>query len=201
MFQRRYARGATLAAVIAVLALLGLSSAPASAAGCDRACLSGLITQYVDALVAQDSSKLPLAKEVRFTEDAKNLTLGEGLWKEKVTKGTFRQDYLDVAKQVAAAHIQLRQGDNNVLLCLLLHVTDGKIAGVETLIERLTPESRFKPTEFVKEIRGMNDPIPAGKMSNHKIKPTTTMANSASPIKPRKSRKDSDGLVKVVCII
>ena len=46
---------------------------------------------------------------------------------------------------------------------LLLHVKDRRIAGIETLVQRITPEGRFQPTELGKPVKGMNDPVPAGK--------------------------------------
>ncbi len=154
---------APAAAVAGLLAVLSLSPGPASAAQCDRACLGGLITRYVDALVARDPSKLPLAADVRFTEDSKLLKLGEGLWKEPLRKGTFRQDYLDTSKHVAASHVQLLEGKDQILLSVVLHVKDANIAGVETLVQRVAPDSRFQPTELGGPIRGMNDPVPTGK--------------------------------------
>jgi hypothetical protein len=147
----------------ASLMSLGFSQAPAAAEICDRACLSGMITQYVDAVVAHDHSKLPLAENVRFTEDSKALKLGEGLWQAATTKGEFRHDYLDTRKQIAATHVQLLEGKTQVLYSVLLHVKDRKIAGIETLVQRVTPDSRFQPTELGKPIRGMNDPVPAKK--------------------------------------
>jgi hypothetical protein len=162
MFSRRRALGASFFAAIGLLVLLGASTAPASAASCDRACLSGLITKYVDAVLARDPSKLPLAADVRFTEDSRVLKLGEGLWKATLTKGTFRQDYLDTEKQIAAAHVQFVENKKPVLVSVLLHVKDGKVAGIETLIERITPESHLQPEVLDQPIRGMNDPIPAG---------------------------------------
>ena len=150
-------------AVSLLLALSGFLSAPVAAATCDRACLSGLVTRYVDALVAHDPSKLPLAAHVRFTEDSKELKLGEGLWATVTAKGQFRQDYLDTRKQIAAAHVELREGAIPVLYSVLLHVTDGRIAGVETLVQRIQPDSRFQPTELGRPVRGMDTPVPAGK--------------------------------------
>ncbi len=78
-------------------------------------------------------------------------------------KGTFRHDYLDVRKQIAAAHVVFLEGPNPALYSVLLHVKDRKIAGIETLVQRVTPDARLKPTELDKPIRGMNDPVPAGK--------------------------------------
>jgi hypothetical protein len=97
-----------------------------------------MITKYIDALVAHDPSMLPLAANVRFTEDSKAMKLGEGLWKTVTAKDVFRQDYLDTKKQVAAAHITVREGNNQALCCVLLYVKDMKITGIETLIEHIT---------------------------------------------------------------
>jgi hypothetical protein len=163
MFRQRYNLNARLVAFVAFLAVFGLSSLPASAADCDRACLGGLITQSVDALLAHDPGKLPVADTVRFTEDSKALKLGEGLWTANLSKGTFRQDYLDTEKQVAVSHVHFMEGDTQVLLSLLLHVADSKITGIETLVQRVAPGSRFQPTELGKPIRHMNDAVPAGK--------------------------------------
>jgi hypothetical protein len=137
------------------------SAASAQAEQCDRACLSGLVTQYVDALVARDPSRLDLAGTVRFTEDSRELKLGEGAWLTVTAKGDFRHDYLDTEKQIAAAHVALFEGATPVLYSVVLHVEDSRIAGVETLVQRITPESRFQPTELGKPIRGMNESVPA----------------------------------------
>lgn len=163
MFQQSLTQKATTIAATSLLVLFGLSSAPASAEDCDRTCLSGMITQYLDALVAHDSSKLPLADNARFTEDSKALKLGEGLWKTATAKETFRHDYLDTTRQVAAAHVVLKEGNNKALLSVLLHLQDKKITGIETLIQRIMPDSRFQPTELGAPIHGMNDPVPAAK--------------------------------------
>jgi len=163
MFRLHHGLSAPLAALFASFIFLGVSALPASAADCDRECLGGLVTQYVDALLAHDPGKLPVTDDVRFTEDSKALELGEGLWTAKLTKGTFRQDYLDTEKQIAASHVHFMEGDTQVLLSVLLHVADGRIAGIETLVQRVAPGSRFQPTELGKPIRHMNDPVPAGK--------------------------------------
>ena len=153
------------AAAIALVSLsaFGLSAPVVAAENCDRACLTGLITQYVDAVVARDPTKLPLANGVKVTEDSQAIKLGDGIWKTVTGKETFRHDYLDTRKQVAATHVVLREGTNQALYSVLLHVKDRKIAGVETLVQRITPESRFQPTELGKPVRGMDDPVPSGK--------------------------------------
>lgn len=164
MSQRNQAPMATRILVASGFALLlGISMTSAAAESCDRSCLTGMLTAYLDALVAHDPSKLPLTADVRFTEDSGALKLGEGLWQTVTGKGAFRHDYLDVRKQIATAHVQLLEGSNPVLYSIVLHLQDRKIAGIESLVQRITPDSRFQPTELGKPIRGMDDQIPAGK--------------------------------------
>ncbi|NLD35294.1 MAG: hypothetical protein GX654_00310 [Desulfatiglans sp.] len=151
----------TIAAFFLIINLFSIQTAPAQE--CDRECLKGMITQYIDALVGHDPSMLPLASDVRFTEDSKIMKLGEGLWKTVTSKDSFRHDYLDTKKQVAATHIVVREGNNQALCSVLLYVKDMKITGIETLIEHITPESRIKPNQLGAPISGMNDPVPAGK--------------------------------------
>lgn len=154
------------AAAGAVLALTGFAAAPAMAQGaaCDRACLEGMVTEYLEALAAGDPSGLPLAEDVRFTENSQERTLGEGLWETATDLGGFRQDYLDVEKQIAASHAVVLEGgeENQALLSVLLHLEGGEIAGIETLVQHITPESRFQPTMLDRPLVGMNDPVPAG---------------------------------------
>ncbi len=162
MFQQsRVARASIIAALL--LVVTGISESAMAAENCDRACLTGLLTTYVDAMVAHDSSKLPLAGDVKVTENSKAIKLGEGLWKTATARGGFRQDYLDLKKQVAAAHLVILEGETQALYTVLLHVTAGRISGIETLVQRITADSRFKPTELGKPVKGMNDPVPAGK--------------------------------------
>ncbi len=162
MSRARYRLAAALVVLPAMLGVLTLSSPPAHAQACDRACLTGLMTQFIDALVAHDPSKLPLADNVRYTEDSRNAKLGDGVWKSVTGHGGFRQDYIDTRRQVAAAHVLLREGETQVLYSVVLHVSAMKIAGVETLVQRVVPGGKFQPTELGKPIRGMNDAVPPG---------------------------------------
>jgi len=149
-------------AATALLILLGFASAPSRAQDCDRACLAGMMTQYIDALVAHDPSTLPLADNLRYTEDSRFAELGAGLWQSVTANGGFRQDYIDTARQVVASHFLLREGDIQAMVSTLLYVQDRQITGIESLVQRVGPDGRFQPTELGAPIRGMNDPIPNG---------------------------------------
>ncbi|MEP7352661.1 MAG: hypothetical protein ABI824_05470 [Acidobacteriota bacterium] len=148
---------------VGVLLLAGITMGGAQAADCDRACMKGMITKYIDAMVAHDASKVPLAPNVRFTEDSKELKVGEGLWKTATKKGDFRQDYIDLKKQIAASHVMVYEADSTVLYSVVLRVVDKKVTGIETLVDRVTATSRFKPDSLDPPLPGMSAPVPAGK--------------------------------------
>jgi len=133
-----------------------------SAADCDPVCLKDLITKYVDAMVSHKPDSLPLAQNVRFSEDSRDLKLGEGFWKEATRTGSFRQDYLDLRKQIAASHVEVYAGEQQVLYSVVLHTRDQKITGIETLVSRIAANGKFKPDSLGKPLPVMSAPVPVG---------------------------------------
>ena len=158
----RWAAASFLALSFVAAPSTATAATEAASASCDRACLTDLLTRYIDALAKGDHSKLPLAAQFRFTEDSQAKQLGQGLWRSVTGAGKFRQDYIDTTKQIAATHVEMLEGKNPVLLSVVLHTEGGKITGIETLVQRFTPNSRFQPAVLDRPIQGMNDPIPAG---------------------------------------
>ncbi len=146
-----------------IAAIVWLSGSAAQAAECDRDCLRGMITKYVEALVAHAPQSLPLAQNVRFTEDSRELSLGEGAWKTVTRAGTFRQDYLDVRRGIAASHLELHEEGAQVQYSVVLRIVDQKITGVETLINRVTATSKFQPDSLGKPLPKLNDQVPGNK--------------------------------------
>jgi hypothetical protein len=69
------------AGIAIVAALLMLSVRPAVAKNCDRACLGDLVTQYLKDMADHDPAALPVAPNVRFTENGDVMKLGDGLWR------------------------------------------------------------------------------------------------------------------------
>jgi hypothetical protein len=117
-----------------VLVLIGAGSGHAAAADCDRECLRGFITQYLDALVAHNPTALPLADKARFTEDSVEMHLGEGLWKSASRVWAYRQDVLDVPRGVAAAQVVVEDAGAPALLVLRLKVANKRITEIETMV-------------------------------------------------------------------
>lgn len=129
-------RTQTLFAGIAIVAaLLMLSVRPAVAKDCDRACLGDLVTQYLKDMAAHNPAALPLAPNVRFTDNGEVMKLGDGLWRTASGLGTYRQDILDVAGHTAATQaVVLEDGDKPVLFALRLKERGGKISQIETMV-------------------------------------------------------------------
>jgi hypothetical protein len=130
----------TLARVLTAFALLAASINTACAADCDRECLRGFITQYLDAMVAHKPGALPVAGKVKFTEDTKEMRLGEGLWKSASSLRKYRQDILDVRQGVAASQVVVEEAGMPVMLMLRLKIADKKITEVETQTTRSRAE-------------------------------------------------------------
>jgi hypothetical protein len=103
---------------------------------CERGALRDHVTAYLDALVARDSSRLPWADHVVFTENNVQLMVGDGLW------GTIsgRRDYdLTVVDEQSgqAGWIGLVE-EHGIpgIMALRLRIEGGRISEVETLLSR-----------------------------------------------------------------
>lgn len=130
-----------LRASLLLAAFAGATNIARAATGdCDRECLRGFITRYLDALIAHHPGALPLSGKVRFTEDSVEMRLGDGLWKDVSRLGTYRQDVLDVRQGVAASQVVVEEGSSPVLLMLRLKVAGNKITEVETMVTRTQKE-------------------------------------------------------------
>jgi hypothetical protein len=149
--------GLGLLALLISAACFAAASPALFQAACDRECLRGFVTQYLNAMVAHNPKSLPLAANARFTEDTKTLPLGEGLWKGASGLRTYRQDFLDVHDGMAASHVIVEEGGNPVMLALRLKISDKKISEIETMVTRNRTEGAlFSIDALTKTQPGMN---------------------------------------------
>jgi hypothetical protein len=143
-------RSIRLFAIATVLA--AASTARAAEGDCDRECLRGFITRYLDAMVAHTPGALPVAANVRFTEDTVDMKLGDGLWKQASKVRPYRPDILDVAQGVAAAQVVVEEAGSPVMLLLRLKVADKTITEVETQVTRSQKEGAIFAVEAFMKI-------------------------------------------------
>jgi len=121
----------------AVMSAAQPANAPAPAAECDRECLRGAMTLYLDALARHDVGKLPLADKVRVTEDSIEKTLDKVGIVRSITKFRgYRQDFLDEREGIAGADVVAEENGAPLLLVVRLKVDAGKISEIETVATR-----------------------------------------------------------------
>jgi hypothetical protein len=118
---------------------------------CDRACLNGFVDQYLAALVAHDPSRLPLARDVKFTENGQELKLGDGLWGTASALGTYKV-YADdpQAGQVVFMGV-LQENGSPIILCLRLKVELRRITEIETVVTRKEASGLARPEALVEK--------------------------------------------------
>ena len=121
----------------------------------DRAQLYALAEDYLDALVAQDPSRLPWGDHVVFTENNVQLAIGDGLWN---TIGARRDSYdlksADLARGEVSWFGIVEEAGEPAIMALRLRVDGGRIVEVETIVCR---QLEFGPFP---QIEGYDAPRP-----------------------------------------
>lgn len=150
--------------VILLLILLvpAFNASPQATSGgsCDRECLRGFITQYLNAMVEHNPRALQTAPNARFTEDTVTMPLGEGLWKNATKLRTYRQDILDVREGVAASHVIVEEAGKPVMLALRLKIVDRKISEIETMVTRSQAEGAIFNIEALQTPKAAMNVVP-----------------------------------------
>jgi hypothetical protein len=133
--------------------------------GCDRACLKEFVTKYLDAMIAHKPASLPVTKNVKFTEDCKELKLGEGFWKTATKLTDYRRDVLDVRQGVAVSFLVVEETDHPVMYVIRLKIEGKKISEIETMAVHNQKEGMLFNVSNLKTISPMmaSAPDPAQK--------------------------------------
>ena len=142
-----------LAFLFTNMAAAALAAAPAVDARCNRECLRGFVSKYLDAMLKHDPGLLPRSADVKFTEDSEVMKLGEGLWKSVSGIRPFRRDLLDVSQGIAASKVVVEEAGSPVLLQIRLKIADQKITEIETMTVRNKKEGAFFEPDVLKESR------------------------------------------------
>jgi hypothetical protein len=142
----------TIRLFIGIVALALGSAAPAQTAGsgvappCDRACMTGLVDRYLEALVRHDASGLPLNRDVKFTENTARLQVGtDGLWvaASEVPAGP-RIYAIDLAAGQAGFYGVMKERGRPLIIALRLKVVNGQITEIEHVLARTIREDALR---------------------------------------------------------
>ena len=140
------------------------ANAQSNDTACSRENLKGIVDKYFAALQAHDPSGLPLASNVKYTENGKELALGEGFWKS-AGKTLLRRDLIDTKTCGTHSNVMIEEKfdpktvgqpmalpgikpkplpeagtPRPILFGVRLRVENAKISEIETIIAR---ESEF----------------------------------------------------------
>lgn len=125
-----------------VLLLAYAVAQPASASigpiplNCDRPCLENVVDQYLHAVVAHDPSRLPLSKDVMYTENNQVMPIGDGFWKTASEIGNYRHIFADPEAGQVAMMGTMREAGATLLMSLRLRIQLGRITEVESVYFR-----------------------------------------------------------------
>ena len=130
---------AILGGVILLLALGGNTKAMAesSDSACTREGLKSITDEYFAALEAHKPSSLPLAPNVRYTENGIEVPIGKGVW-ETAIKTTFKRGMVDVQKCGTHTQAVIEEKDNPkpMLYGVRLKIEKEKISEIEAIVIR-----------------------------------------------------------------
>jgi hypothetical protein len=135
-------------------------TAVGAAETCDRSCLEGFVNQYLDALAAHDASKLPLAKNARYTENGQELKLGDGMWGPTVTLGSYKLYFADPRAGQVGFFGTIEEHGHPVILGLRFKIDNRKISEMEVVALRKASGVFSEPQNLVD--KPIFHPVPYG---------------------------------------
>lgn len=134
----------TIVVIVALAVLSGhagiaAAAAPAMPADCERSreCLARVMGTYLQALVAHEPARLPMTRNVKYTENGVRLNIGDGLWQTASAMPTYRVDVIDEEEgQVGLLGRINENGNNNWYAARLRVEPDGRVSEIEVLVNR-----------------------------------------------------------------
>ncbi len=127
-------------AVLVTLVMLSGSLGPSADAStgpipldCNRACLENVVNQYLAALVAHDPSRVPLSKDVKYTENNQVVEVGDGFWKTAEGRGNYTHIFSDPEFGQVAYMGTMREAGGPILMSLRLRIELGRITEIESI--------------------------------------------------------------------
>ena len=101
-----------------------------------RASLEGMMNQYLEAMVAHDLKRLPLAKKVKHTENSIQLPVGEGLWATASDMPTYRLYVCDPQAGQVGLYGYMKENGFPILIAARLKIEKDKITEIENIVVR-----------------------------------------------------------------
>ena len=148
---------------VAVLLVLspGINQGANAAVECNRGCLKGFLNTYLQALKDNDSSKLPVTRNLRYTENGVRLNLGDGLWHSVTDLPVYRIDVVDEENgSVGMLGIIFENGNRNFFATRLKVEKGEKISEIENIIVRNVGGGGMGNAKRNKPLPIFSEPVP-----------------------------------------
>ena len=202
--------------IIALAALLVLPAVQVSAASADcdrsRVCLARTLDAYLQALVARDPSRLPMTRNIKYTENGVRLNVGDGLWATASAMPTYRLDVIDEEEgQVGLLGRISENGNNNWYAARLRVEPDGRVSELEVLVNRslsgapagspggAPPRQFTEPHELMDDVLSQEQWLPRGdlvRISNTYFTGIDTETTSRGvPFSPQCQRRENGNIM------
>jgi hypothetical protein len=154
--RRRVLRAAATLIFAAIAASSARAQSPAPADydpsfnyDCDRACLNGFLDQILAAMAAHDVSSLPLARDVKYTENGQLLKIGDSFWGTASGPPTYKIYADDPQAGQAMFMGVLPENGAPVILSVRLKVELHRITEIEAIVARKEAGSIARPENLV----------------------------------------------------
>jgi hypothetical protein len=135
------------AAVLAIVAL-DAQSKPA----CNRACLTGVVDTYLNALTANNAAAVPLAPNAKITLNGKVVKLADAFW-ASADKAVYRFDIVNERLGDTGTEAVIQNADGSKTMYMVrLKVAGGKISEVETIKANQGEADRLWGPDNLKEV-------------------------------------------------
>jgi hypothetical protein len=119
-------------------------AAPAAAIGCTREGLKANVDAYFKALAAHDPAMLAQASQLKFTENARETKLGEGLVWKTAGAVAFTRSLFDTERCGSVTEAVLPNSGADTIFGLRLQLREQKLSEIESIV--VDPKNGFSPT-------------------------------------------------------
>jgi hypothetical protein len=143
----------------------GAPGAQGAVLSCDRQCLDGFLDQYLAALKAKDASRLPLARNFRYSENNVMMKFPDGVWGTLTGLGDYNLRTADPANGAVGCYGIVQETNSTAMFALRLKVVDGKISEAETIIRRSEGSGPFPSKPVLTEKPAFTEIVPAEERS------------------------------------
>jgi hypothetical protein len=124
-----------IAGIAVALSLAAAASAQAAQPAADRAGLFKLAQSYLDGMARHSTAGLPLAADIKSTENGVAMPVGQGLWTKLSTIGKT-QMFADAGRGQVGLYAAATEPSGPVVFLVRLKVDAGKISESEIIVAR-----------------------------------------------------------------